>query len=99
MGAQVFKLVHYPLREDLSPNAPASGSDAKLVTLSRTGHAITITNSAAPGGANLLISFNGGQTYYPVLPQGSLQLDALFQSFHLSSSGAAVSWAALVAEG
>lgn len=99
MGAQVFRLRHYPRPDDASPQAPSTGTFPKKVSLERRGHGIRIKNLDAPGGSNLMVSFDGGRSYYPIAPGAELDEDCAFHYFFVVSSGAAISWSALVREG
>lgn len=97
MSAQVFRLRHYPRPDDASPQAPPTGTFPKKVSLERRGHGIRIRN--LDGTATLNVSFDGGRTYYPIPPNSEISEDAAFHYFFVVSSGAAISWAALVREG
>lgn len=97
-----FRVKHYPLATDESPQAPSNGEDSgdpKVVELSRPGHGINIRSLVED--VALQVSFDKGRTYYTVPAGTVLSLnEVLFNSFAVrSSTGDAIEWCALVKEG
>ena len=77
----------------------ATSTPTKVTTRRGRGFRLLIRNTEAAGGETLNVSFDSGNTYYPIPPQEELKEDIAFHFFYVTGTGLGAGYKAIILEG
>ena len=80
-------------------NGTVTTTPVKVLTRRGRGFRLRLFNNEASGGDNLEISFDSGNNFYPIVPQGEMDEAVTFHFFYVRAAAGSVDYRALLFEG